>query len=197
MFKKIIKCFIRRVENKKILSVFLILGYVVGIIVGVVLAKNQSNYKDFYDFVANYHNRILGLYSSPIKLTFTRLINDVFYFLLLYLLCFNIALSGITVVIFVYRGIVLGSVFFVFFDMFSLHGIIIYVFLVVIQNALVTFGLFYTAICVYDLRGHCNKKYFSKFYLSFFIIGYIIAVIGAVYEFILLITFFRPLNIYF
>lgn len=182
---------------KKWTSLILCLFYITGIILGIIFAKGQQNYNDFYIFVINYHNKILGLYSSPFKLFFTRLLNNVFYFLLTYILCCSSYLIWINLIVFLYRGIVLGSVFFVFFELFSIHGILIFLTLVVIQNLIVTLTLLCTILYINCIKNKCKKHYFTIYYIRILFFGYLISLVGALYELILLLTFFRPLNIYF
>ena len=196
MLLKYSKRFLKGVKNKKLLALLLIVGYLCGIVLGVVFkGKTQTNI--FIGFVENYHEFVFGLYSNPIKLSLIRLINNLFSFILIYLFCFSAYLFLFNLLIFLYRGIILGSVLTTFFNLFGIRGIIIYIFLVLVQNLLVSFALFFTSIIVYDLRSYCKKKYTDNVYLKYFLIGYVLTVAVVVLELLLLVLFFRPLNLYF
>ena len=83
MLLKYVHRFSRAVKNTKIRSILLIIGYLLGLILGLFLkGNNQENL--FYEFVINYYNLIFGLYSSPIKLLLTRPVNNLFSFPRLY-----------------------------------------------------------------------------------------------------------------
>ncbi len=196
MLFKYVNRFKRAVKNRKILALLLIVGYLLGVVLGFIL-KGNAEENVFYAFVNNYHNLIFGLYSNPIKLTFTRLINNLFSFLLIYLVCYSSYFFLFNLLIFTYRGIILGSISLLFFEVLGIQGLIVFIFLVIVQNLLVTLGLFFTSIIVYDLKSFCKKKYTDNVYLKYFLIGFIISIIAAIYELILLLCFFRPLNIYF
>lgn len=197
MFRKKIKRFIKSFCTNQILCVFFIVAYFLGFILGIIFGKNLNEYSDLFVVVNNYHTMIIGLYSNPIKLTFTRIFNNFFYFLLLWILCVSVYLSAFVAITFFYRGLVLGNVFFLFYNVYSVHGIIIYVFIVFVQNLIVSFALFFSVCIVYDMRLNSKKKYFSINYFKCYGIGFLIAFFGALYELLLLVMFFRPLNIYF
>lgn len=197
MFRKKLKRFVKSFCANQVLCILFVLAYLLGIVLGVVFGKNLNEYSDLFVIVNNYHTMIIGLYSNPIKLTFTRIINNLFYFFLLWVLCVSIYLSAFVAVTFFYRGLVLGNVFFLFFNEFAIHGIIIYIFIVLAQNLMVTFSLLFSACIVYDMRLRYRKGYLTSKYFKYFGIGLCLSFVGALYELILLITFFRPLNIYF
>lgn len=196
MLFKYLNRFKRAVKNKKIISFLLIASYILGIVLGFILKGNTED-NIFYYFVINYRNIIFGLYANPIKLTFIRLINNLFSFLIIYLLCYSYFLIALNLIVFMYRGIILGSIAILFFEVLGIQGLIVFILLVIIQNLLVTLGLFFTTIIVYDLKSFCKKKYTDNVYLKYFLIGFIISIFAAIYELILLLCFFRPLNIYF
>jgi len=196
MLFKYLNRFKRAVKNKKIISFLLIASYILGIVLGFILKGNTED-NIFYYFVINYRNIIFGLYANPIKLTFIRLINNLFSFLIIYLLCYSYFLIALNLIVFMYRGIILGSIAILFIEVLGIQGLIVFILLVIIQNLLVTLGLFFTTIIVYDLKSFCKKKYTDNVYLKYFLIGFIISIFAAIYELILLLCFFRPLNIYF
>lgn len=197
MFRKYIKRFFKCFCFNPILNVLFICAYVLGVVLGIIFGKGLTQFTDLFVIVNNYHTMIIGLYSNPIKLTFTRIFNNLFYFLLLWILCCTIFTSCFTLIMFFYRGLVLGNVFFLFFQIYSVHGIIIYIFIVVMQNVIVTFGLLYASCIVYDMRLKRQKGYCSYKYFRFFLIGFLISLFGAFYELTILVIFFRPLNLYF
>lgn len=196
MLLKYVHRFSRAVKNIKIRSILLIIGYLLGLILGLFLkGNNQENL--FYEFVINYYNLIFGLYSSPIKLLLTRLVNNLFSFIIIYILCVSTYLFVFNILLFMYRGLVLGTVVLLFFEALGIQGVIIFIFLVLVQNVVVTFALFFTSVIVYDLKRVCKKKYTDNIYLKYFLLGFIISIMVAIYEIILLCCFFRPLNIFF
>lgn len=196
MLIKYINRFKRAVKNRKIKAFFLVLGYIVGIILGLVL-KGNNDENLFYLFVKNYNNVIFGLYSNPVKLLFTRMLNNLFSFILIYLICYSTYFFFLNLLIFIYRGVILGSVILLFFEILGIQGIVVFIFLVLVQNLIVTFALFFTSIIVYDLKCFCKKKYTDNVYLKYFLIGFIISILVGLYELLMLLCFFRPLNIYF
>lgn len=197
MFRKKVKRFIKSFFANQIFCIFFIIAYFLGFVLGIIFGRNLNEYSDLFVIVNNYHTMIIGLYSNPIKLTFTRILNNVFYFLLLWVLCVSVYLSAFVAVTFFYRGLVLGNVFFLFFNTYAVHGIIIYIFIVFAQNLIVTFALLSISCIVYDMRMKNKCKYISSKYFKFFGVGFLISLFGALYELILLVAFFRPLNIYF
>ena len=188
--------FINSVKNKKFLTCLFAFSYLLGIILGVVLNTNKDNL-EIIEVIKNYRNIALGLYSNPIKLTVTRILNNFFYFLILYLCCYKIYLCVFNLVIFVYRGIILGSIALSFFEALGIEGIILYLFLIIVQNVLVTFCLFYSAIIIYRLRSVCQEKYTNNVFLKYLFVGYLLSIIVALYEFLFLFLILRPLNLYF
>ena len=170
--------------------------FVLALLLGGFLGVNDSSISIFTDSVCNYYISVLALDSSLILFFIKRIINIALFFIPIALLCLNRYSFFITFVFVGYRGFILGISFKVILTAFSFNGFVIWLFLIFIQNIILTFAIVIFLSNVYS-GVYCDCKFNSKKFIRYLIISLIIAVVGAILEFLLLICVFRPLNLYF
>ena len=110
----------------------------------------------------------------------------------LFLLGLNGFTSYFSSVIFLCRGLILGSLFYIFRSNYFVSGVIIYLFIVCIQNIIITAGMIVAVTLNYDIA----EKPFSckvKDLIFNFMISFGVCLIGALYELLILVLILRPL----
>ncbi len=170
--------------------------FVLALFLGGFLGVNESSLSIFTDNVCNYYVSVLALESSLLLFFIKRLLNIALFFIPIALLCLNRYSFFVTFIFVGYRGFILGISFKVILTAFSFNGLIIWLFLIFIQNLALTFAIVIFLSNVYS-DVYCNCKVNKIKFNRYLIISLLIAVIGAVLELLLLICVFRPLNLYF
>ena len=170
--------------------------FIVALFLGGFLGVNESSVSIFTDSVCNYYISVLALDSSLILFFIKRIVNIALFFLPIALLCLNRYSFFITFVFVGYRGFILGISFKVILTAFSFNGFVVWLFLIFIQNLVVTFAIVVFLSNIFS-DVYCDVKLNNKKFNRYLIISLLIALVGAIIEFLLLICIFRPLNLYF
>lgn len=185
-------------QSQKILLIVFACCYVIGLILGIVFFSEAEkvffakNVVDFLVCTLSKEGNVGGL-------LLLRILNSLALFVVfaLFLLCSW--LIPFPALIVVYRGYVLGAALVAFLSGFGITGAVLFVFCVFLQNVITTVALIvFTAVAcdfIKKARKLCNLN--IKDYVLALIIAFLISVIGALVEFILLSLIFRPLNFYF
>ncbi len=186
------------IENKKWYTISLIAVYVLGIVLGVIFFSEHEKVL-FADNVLDFLVLALCKSSSPISLFWSRIINALALFTLFALTSLTIYLSPLHYFIIIYRGYVLGAAGIVFITNFKITGLVLFVFCVFLQNLITTLSLILYSTIAYKLSDNFDKcKNFNyKAYVFASFVFFLISVIGALIELILLLLILRPLNFYF
>jgi len=189
-------CILKNSENM-IISFCIV--YLAGIVLGVVFSNQSANKFILKDQVCNFYIIILNPDKSVFSILFMRLLHNLGYILLIGAAGIVIYTFPIEFFIIFYRGLILGSVGCAFYSLYGISGISIYIFIVVPQNLIVTFGLVVTGILNYKyIKGLCRKGKFDLTEIGWnCILGFVICAVGAIYEFLLLLILIRPLHFYF
>ncbi|MGN0818913.1 MAG: hypothetical protein ACI4M6_00750 [Christensenellaceae bacterium] len=175
----------------------LVCCYAVGILLGMFLSGGKeralltNNAIDFFVLVYSKDGNV-------IKLLLIRLFSSLGVLLLFYLLSFVVyTYCGHFILIF-YRGYVLGAAAVTFLIGFKLSGVVLFIFCVMMQNAVCTFGLIlFSAIMLDNLKScKCRLTHFKQ-HLTALTVCFLLCAISALIEFIILICVLRPLNFYF
>ena len=160
------------------------------------MGVNDTSITIFTDNVSNYYITVLALDSSVFVFLLKRLLNLVLLFLPVAILCLNKYSFFITFAFVGYRGFILGVSFRVIFTAFSFNGLIVWLFLIFIQNLIVTFSIVVFLCNVYS-DVYCDGKINYKKFNRYLLISLILALVGIALEYLLVICIFRPLNLYF
>ncbi len=170
--------------------------YILMIILGVFCGVNENSLSIFVANVNNYYLEILSLNSTILTFFLKRILNILLFFTLICLLSLNKFTYFICFLLIGYRGFILGISFNVIISVFSINGFIIWLFLILVQNLLLTFAILIFMINVWEIIN-CFNKFNKKLFIRYLIISLIIALLGAFSELFLIFSIFRPLNLYF
>lgn len=167
---------------------------VIGFIMGLFLALSNEVESAYNGFILNYFNTILKQDTSNVSFLFKRIMSAILLLALVLLLSLNSVLFYLNFVILLYRAYILGLTAKLFVFGLGFNGVVFYLFLILTQSLLTS-----VSIIVYLLNAYsslkCKKS--ISFYLKCLILSILIATIGAIIEFVLLLVVFRPLNFYF
>ncbi len=186
---------IKTIKSSFKLIIFFAMCYVFGIALGLFF-KNDCYNPGIYNAVSNYYIIIFDICSSVLSIFFKRILTCLGVFAIVFLLGLNNISVYLASIIFFYKGLILGSVASVFFCNFGISGIIVYIFLVVIQSVIITAGMILIAVLnayVSDLPFKCK----TKILIENFILCFIVCVAGALYELLFLTFVLRPLTLWF
>ncbi|MBO4262160.1 MAG: hypothetical protein J5903_00040 [Clostridia bacterium] len=173
--------------------------YILGIVVGIVYFFSRQDDAVFYGGVTEYYLKILDPCANPLSVLLTRIFVNAGYIVIVFVLSFVIFTYPLQLLIIIYRGAIIGVVGGVFFKAYGFYGGTVYLFVVLPQNIVVTFGLAIAGLLDFAHmidRKNCGKPD-VKVFAENCIIGYCICFLGALYEFIVLLVMIRPLNFYF
>ena len=171
------------------------ISYLFGLALGLFF-KNDCYNPGIYNSVTNYYTIIFDVCTSVLSIFFKRILTCLGVFIIVFLLGLNNISVYLASVIFFYKGLILGSVATVFFCNFGVSGLIVYIFMVVIQNVIVTAGMILIAVLnsyISDLSFKCK----TKLLIENFILCFIVCIAGAFYELLFLTFILRPLTLWF
>ncbi len=185
-----ILCAVKRSQQLIIIGAII---FILGLILGVFVNLPTDIVDIFSLHSITYYINVLSAEYNVFSLLFSRIFN---YFLLLVvvgLFCLNKYTMYINFIILLYRALLLGVALKTFVCNIMIIGAILYVFLILIQALIISLSiLIYLAI----MNGN-NKKTDSctlNLALKGFVVCFIVAIIGAILEFLLIAMLFRPLN---
>ena len=171
--------------------VILIIGVVV-FLLGVVLGLTISLPSDVSDIFAygfiNYFANVYNVDFSP----FSALFSNVFSLLLVIFIVCLLSLNKFTIylnfLILFYHAYLLGLTLKIFILTASVLGVILFLFLIFIKSIFILLAILLTMILFYSNKC-INKNTFYKIFL----LSACVAVLGAIIEFLFIVTLFRPL----
>ncbi len=172
--------------------------FILGIIFGVIFSK-ESEKLLFIDNSNRFFACVLTGNQSIFKLLLSRILNSFSIFIIFALAGLNIyTLYSFHGFLIFYRGYVLGIAGVIFFIDFGLTGGIIYVFAILIQNLILSLALIgFSCCCLNRLQSCLKQKIDLQLHIKEFVIFYLLALIGIIVEFLMIILVLRPLNFYF
>ncbi|MBR2376430.1 MAG: hypothetical protein IKA85_01460 [Clostridia bacterium] len=181
------------IKNNYFLVILGLAIFGVGTIAGFFALSD--NVLDFYNERAlNFYSLALG--GSTVKFIFIRISNLFLLFIPIIILSLNSFSNYISFIFVFYKGVVLTISFKCLFVVFGFNGIIIFIVLSLIQS--ITTVISMLAFIILSSSNKCkNKDVFFKNLIKISVFTLIIALIGILLEFILLVTFLKPFNFYF
>ena len=95
-----------------------------------------------------------------------------------------------------YRAFTLGVAGKIFISQIAITGAIMFIFLILVQALFMCISILLFIILIYNYMKKCCDIQIN-FILKTYLISSIVAIIGCILEFLLIIMLFRPLNLYF
>lgn len=195
---KVINKYLSLIKCNLVLVISLISTFVVGLILGLIF---YGYLKQTY-LLTNIENYYCNLYCYENNL-FIYCLNK--YFLtsiLCFLLSFtiiNLFLISINYLVVLYKGFIVGAIFITMLKLFSITGLIIYIF-VILPSALL-FLCAVILICLNNInekkRLYVNNKLNFGLIINNYFICEIIILISFLIEFLIILIFIKPFSIYF
>lgn len=186
---------IRIIKSSFRLIIFFGLCYASGILLGLFF-KNDCYNPGIYNSVTDYYVCIFDVSTSVLSIFFKRILTCLVVFTIVFMLGLNRFSVYFASVIFFYKGLILGSVATLFFCNFGFSGLIIYIFMIAVQNVITTAGIALAAVFnsyISDLPFKCKKKLL----IENFVLCFIACIAGALYELLFLTFVLRPLTLWF
>ena len=177
-------------KNIKLVVIF-IACYALGLIIGLIFGERSVCFP-LYDVACGRYICILDVYTSVFSIFFKKIFSSLLILCVAFLLGLNRFTSFFSAVIFFCRGLVLGSLFYIFWSNYFISGLFIYIFIICVQNIIITAGMIVAVVLNYDIAD----KSFSckvKELIFNFIISFGVCIVGALYELLILVLILRPL----
>ena len=187
------------ISNLKRSQIIVIIGvtvFILGIFLGVFITLLEEVFEIHNTFLFEYYNQILLLDAFGVSFLIKRIFNSFLILLLVFLLSLNKYTFYLNFVVLFYRAFVLGLAGKLFITKILITGAIMFTFLIVIQALFLSLAIIIYMAIIY-LKNNKIDDCTLKLMIKSFIISLIVAVVGAIVEFIFIITLFRPLNLYF
>jgi len=190
----------RKIKDNKLMFFILLIIYAAGLLTGIFLKKSSTVNIYYIEYSENYYYRIFSESESVFSLLFLRIINNLLFFSVTVLVSLTIYIMPLHFIIIFYRGFILGVVCVIIFTTYSINGIFLTILVVFPQNLITTFFL---AVAIITGTGHAGiftrQRCFSGFkpFIISILTLYLLSLIGAVYELIIISFVFRPLNFLF
>ena len=98
-----------------------------------------------------------------------------------------------------YRGAIIGCVAGIFISFYGFNGGAVFFSVALPQNVIITLGIAFAALFNFDyiINKCASAKTDFKTLLKNAFIGFLITLIGAIYEFLITVILIRPMNFYF
>lgn len=170
--------------------------YLLGIILGVFFLGSSPSQSILYANAKNYH---VIIFSSNVSITsafFKCFFAGVLLSLITILLGINVYCIAFISIIILYRGIVLGTAFIIFYSISGISGVIISIILTFPVNLIITAGLIVASVLNYK-NSKCNLK--SRLILATknAFISILFTLVASIYLVFIMITIIRPINLLF
>ena len=182
----------RKILSHKIYFISLCSIFIVGIIVGIFF----STYLERLFFSANVINFYVNALTGGGNLSglfFAGLFADIAVLLLFYGCSFVAFLFPIYYIVLFYRGYVLGLAVGIFLSKFGVSGLMLFIFAVMISNALTSFSLaVFATFTESGFKKTCKIRKDER--TACFLLCLAVVLVGAVAELIFMLFVIRPLN---
>ncbi len=193
-----IDCYIKKIKNN---LTFLIIGgslYVVGIILGIFFLGKDNISHLFFENVYNYFFKIFDPYSSPVSTSFIMLLTCIGYTVVFFGLSFTFFTYPLQFIIIIYRGVIIGGIARYFITCFGINGFVLYFFVTLPQNLIITAGLLLSSVLNFDhVTNLCDNKPNIKVMLFNSLLGLAVCFTAIIYGLLVVVVIVRPMNIYF
>jgi len=189
-----------KIRDNKILIISFSLLFLIGLFIGIFIRKSATINIYYIEYTENYYYGIFCQSQSVFSILFSRIINNLLFFSIIILLSLSIYLIPVHFIIIFYRGFILGVVCVIIFTTYSINGIFLTILVVVPQNIITTFFLIISIITGIGQakiikRQHCYFN-FKTFILEIFIL-FLLSLLGALLELVVISFILRPLNFLF
>ena len=184
-------------DKKTVLFVLHALALAAGLVLGAVTEPTKFIFRYYSENADNYYAVIMYRDSSVFAIFLTRMISDLGFFALGYLLGLSAVLFPVGLTVTAYRGYILSFTVALFGVRYGFTGVMISVFLILPQNLITTIALTVCSVVSAVLKKKRKGKEFYIEYGVFCALGYALSLVGALIELLILGLLLRPLNFYF
>ncbi len=171
--------------------------YILGIIIGIIYFKKKTFDGVFFKSVFDFYRRTFDMSTKPIYTFLLRLLIDFGYIIIVFVLGLSAYLSPLNLLVIGYRGAIVGCVGCVFLSLYGFNGGAVFFAVVLPQNFIVSLAIIISAVLNLHTNMYAKKCDKKKDIFINCIVGYIIMIVGAVYELLITMILLRPLNFYF
>lgn len=177
----------------------LILGgivFVLGLLLGFILNLNEEIFIIHNDNMYSYYNQVFCSEKIGLSLLVKRCFNALLVLLLVALFSLNKYTFYLNFIVLFYRAFMLGVAGKIFITQIAITGAIMFLFLILVQALFMCASILLFIILIYNNKEKCVDRLITLI-LKAYLISSIVAIIGCILEFLLIIMLFRPLNLYF
>ncbi len=192
---KFINEIIIKIKNN---GIILVIGgsiYLIGIILGLIF-NSSANISFYEEYAVNFYSLILLPSSNTFGFFIKRILNLILLFIPVILLAFNNLTVYVNFIFVFYKGFVLSISLKCLFIIFGFNGILLFLFLSLIQNLFTTIAIILFILLISS--NNCkDKNQRVNLTIKVAIISILLALIGIILEWFLTICILRPFNFYF
>ena len=179
-----------KIEKNIYVFIFGCVFLILGIGLGITYVLKSYGYYGYYDNIYRIYGEWFSYYYSPFRLLVKRLFFNCIYIIIFMLLSTKKFLLPVSYFLLIYRGFVLGIGIIVFYNVYSISGIITIIVVLVPQSLAISLSCIITISSLFDCEIKDNL-------LTVGVYTYLICVAVAIYEFVVLTLFLRPTLFYF
>ena len=194
--KNLIIEILNSLKRSNTIVIISVIVFALGLLLGVFITLPTDILDVFSSQSIIYYTNVLCLEFSPISLLISKTLSLALLLLVVGLFCLNKYTIYLNLIILFYRGYILGVVLKVFLSNLLIIGAIIFLFLILIEAI---FLLLSIIIFISIMQDACEKSFNLIFQrgVKCYILCLLIAIIGAILEFLFIVMLFRPLNFFF
>ena len=170
--------------------------FVFGLLLGFILNLNEDIFIIHNDNMYLYYSQVFCSEKIGISLLIKRCLSVLLVLLLVALFSLNKYTIYLNFIVLFYRAFTLGVAGKIFISQIAITGAIMFIFLILVQALFMCISILLFIILIYNYMKKCCDIQIN-FILKTYLISSIVAIIGCILEFLLIIMLFRPLNLYF
>lgn len=170
--------------------------FVLGLLLGFILNLNEDIFIIHNDNMYLYYSQVFCSEKIGISLLIKRCLSVLLVLLLVALFSLNKYTIYLNFIVLFYRAFTLGVAGKIFISQIAITGAIMFIFLILVQALFMCISILLFIILIYNYMKKCCDMQIN-FILKTYLISSIVAIIGCILEFLLIIMLFRPLNLYF
>ena len=170
--------------------------FVLGLLLGFILNLNEDIFIIHNDNMYLYYTKVFCIEKIGISLLIKRCLSVLLVLLLVALFSLNKYTIYLNFIVLFYRAFTLGVAGKIFISQIAITGAIMFIFLILVLALFMCISILLFIILIYNYMKKCCDMQIN-FILKTYLISSIVAIIGCILEFLLIITLFRPFNLYF
>lgn len=170
--------------------------FVLGLVLGFILNLNEDIFIIHNDNMYLYYSQVFCSEKIGISLLIKRCLSVLLVLVLVALFSLNKYTIYLNFIVLFYRAFTLGIAGKIFICQIAITGAIMFIFLILVQALFMSISILLFIILIYNYMKKCGDMQIN-FILKTYLISSIVAIIGCILEFLLIIMLFRPLNLYF